>query len=355
MLAINVAFPTFLLLYSPNIRPDKAAQMLYNTDFLSRLTQGVKYLSSAWGLSSEAKLTLLTISENATFRIADENSGRNLIVRVHRPDYHTEAEILSELAWIDALRQDGVVVTPRPISANDGSLLQIFSDGETMRHAVAFEYMAGKEPDAESDLVHWYRTLGEINAKLHAHSRRWTRPENFIRKTWNFNRILGNGAYWGDWRDALGLKPDGKSVLERTHALLETQTSAYGYGEERFGLVHCDMRAANLLVDGDRLGVIDFDDCGLSWFAYDFAAAISFMEHEPFIPDLMAAWLEGYRRVAPLDAQHEAALPMFIMLRRMQLTAWIASHAETPTAQSMGTAYTDGTVALAECYLAEHR
>jgi Ser/Thr protein kinase RdoA (MazF antagonist) len=114
------------------------------------------------------------------------------------------------------------------------------------------------------------------------------------------------------------------------------------------------MRAANLLVEGDRLGVIDFDDCGLSWFAYDFAAAISFMEHEPFIPDLMAAWLEGYRRVAPLDAEHEAALPMFIMLRRMQLTAWIASHAETPTAQSMGTAYTDGTVALAERYLAEH-
>jgi Ser/Thr protein kinase RdoA (MazF antagonist) len=224
-----------------------------------------------------------------------------------------------------------------------------------MRHAVAFEYMAGKEPDAESDLVHWYRTLGEINAKLHAHSRRWTRPENFVRKTWSFNRILGDGAYWGDWRDALGLTLGGKSVLERTHKLLEAQTSAYGYGEDRFGLVHCDMRAANLLVDNGRLGVIDFDDCGLSWYAYDFAASISFMEHEPFIPDLKAAWLEGYRRVTALDEQHEAALPMFIMLRRMQLTAWIASHAETPTAQSMGTGYTDGTVALAERYLAEHR
>lgn len=329
--------------------------MLYDTDFLFRLEQGVKGLSPAWGFSPEAKLTLLTISENATFRMADENSGRDLIVRVHRPDYHTEAEILSELAWIDALREDGVVVTPRPISAEDGSLLQVFSDGETKRHAVAFEYMSGKEPDAESDLVHWYGALGEINAKLHAHSRRWARPEKFIRKTWNFNSILGDGAYWGNWRDALGLTAEGKAVLERTHALLEAHTSAYGYGEDRFGLVHCDMRAANLLVDGDRLGVIDFDDCGLSWFAYDFAAAISFMEHEPFIPDLMAAWLEGYRRVAPFDAQHEAALPMFIMLRRMQLTAWIASHAETPTAQSMGVAYTDGTVALAERYLANHR
>ncbi|MCZ7927031.1 phosphotransferase enzyme family protein [Agrobacterium pusense] len=329
--------------------------MLYHTDFLSRLGQGLKDLSPVWGVSPDATLTLLTISENATFRIADETTGSDLIVRVHRPDYHTQAEILSELAWIDALRQDGVVVTPRPVTANDGSLLQVFSDGETMRHAVAFEYMAGKEPDAESDLVHWYRTLGEINAKLHAHSRIWTRPENFVRKTWSFNRILGDGAYWGDWRDALGLKLGGKSVLERTHKLLEAQTSAYGYGEDRFGLVHCDMRAANLLVDNGRLGVIDFDDCGLSWYAYDFAASISFMEHEPFIPDLKAAWLEGYRRVTALDEQHEAALPMFIMLRRMQLTAWIASHAETPTAQSMGTGYTDGTVALAERYLAEHR
>ncbi|PJI41496.1 MAG: aminoglycoside phosphotransferase [Rhizobium sp.] len=329
--------------------------MLYDADFLSRLEHGLKGLSSVWGVSPEADLKLLTISENATFRIADAKGGRDLIVRVHRPDYHTEGEILSELAWIEALRQEGVVATPQPITAMDGSLLQVFSDGETTRHAVAFEYMPGKEPDAESDLVRWYGALGEINARLHAHSRGWRRPEKFIRKTWNFDRILGQGAYWGDWRAALGLTPEGREILERTHTLLETQTAAYGYGADRFGLVHCDMRAANLLVEGDRLGVIDFDDCGLSWFAYDFAAAISFMEHEPFIPDLMAAWLEGYRRVAPLDAEHEAALPMFIMLRRMQLTAWIASHAETPTAQSMGTAYTDGTVALAERYLAENR
>ncbi|OBZ93366.1 aminoglycoside phosphotransferase [Pararhizobium polonicum] len=328
--------------------------MLYDAEFLSRLTNGVKNLMPIWNISLNADVTLLTISENATFRVQDKTPGRNLIVRVHRPDYHSESEILSELAWIEALRRDGIVATPQPIASRDGSLLQRFSDGETVRHAVAFEYMPGREPDAESDLAKWYGMLGEINARLHGHSRDWNRPEGFIRKTWNFDRILGDGAYWGDWRAALGLTPQGKEILERTHALLETQTAAYGYGADRFGLVHCDMRTANLLVEDNRLGVIDFDDCGLSWFAYDFAAAISFMEHEPFIPDLMAAWLEGYRRIAPLDAEHEAALPMLIMLRRMQLTAWIASHVETPTAQSMGTAYTDGTVALAARYLAEH-
>jgi Ser/Thr protein kinase RdoA (MazF antagonist) len=326
--------------------------MLYDADFLSRLQQGLRTLLIVWDASPDAELTLLTISENATFLINDPKGPRNMIVRVHRPDYHTEAEILSELDWIEALRRDGVIATPQPFKARDGKLLQMFSDGQTMRHAVAFEFMSGKEPDADSDLVRWYGTLGEINARLHGHSRIWNRPEGFIRKTWNFDTIIGPNAYWGDWRAAVGLTVEGKATIERVHALLESQTIAYGYDKDRFGLVHCDMRAANLLVDGDRLGVIDFDDCGICWFAYDFAAAISFMEHEPVVPALMAAWLDGYRRVSPLSVEHEAALPMFVMLRRIQLTAWIASHSETPTAQSLGTTYTDGTVALAERYLA---
>jgi Ser/Thr protein kinase RdoA (MazF antagonist) len=98
--------------------------------------------------------------------------------------------------------------------------------------------------------------------------------------------------------------------------------------------------------------VIDFDDCGLSWFVYDFAAAISFIEHLPIVPDLQAAWIEGYRGVAPLGEADERALPVMVMLRRILLLAWIASHRETPTAREAGLAFTDGTVRLAERFLA---
>jgi hypothetical protein len=35
----------------------------------------------------------------------------------------------------------------------------------------------------------------------------------------------------------------------------------------------------------------------------------------------------------------------------MQLTAWVASHSETPTAQSMGEPYTQGTIELADSFL----
>jgi Ser/Thr protein kinase RdoA (MazF antagonist) len=114
------------------------------------------------------------------------------------------------------------------------------------------------------------------------------------------------------------------------------------------------LRPANLLVDGDRLWVIDFDDCGFSWFLYDFAAAISFLEHEPDVPDLLDAWIEGYSTIAELTDDDIAMMPVFIMLRRMLLTAWIASHPETATARRMGEDYTHGTVALARAFLAEY-
>ena len=57
------------------------------------------------------------------------------------------------------------------------------------------------------------------------------------------------------------------------------------------------MRLANLLVDGDRVTLIDFDDCGFGWFVYDFAAAISFYEDRPNVAALRESWIAGYTKV----------------------------------------------------------
>jgi Ser/Thr protein kinase RdoA (MazF antagonist) len=128
--------------------------------------------------------------------------------------------------------------------------------------------------------------------------------------------------------------------------------SAFGAGEALFGLVHADMRLANLIVDrsGD-VHVIDFDDCGTSWYCWDLAASLSFIEHLPQVPEMMDAWVEGYRAEAPLSRAEEAELPTFVMMRRLLLVAWIGSHRETPTAQALGVGYTDDTRGLVEGYL----
>ena len=304
-----------------------------------------------WGMSARATLAFLSHSENTTFLAEDPLAGQRIVLRVQRIGYHSPAEIVSELSWIAALIADEVIATPRPLPDRDGLLLCSVPHNGSIRHVVAFEHMSGHEPDQSASLPIWFRKLGTLTARLHGHSRSWKRTPDFQRKTWDFDAMLGVRPLWGDWRAGLGLRDPERQLLQKVADALAQRLRAYGQQSQRFGLVHADLRLANLLVDGERLGIIDFDDCGFSWFFYDFAAAVSFMEHEPVIAELRQAWLEGYRTIAAVSKEDEAMLPVFVMLRRILLTAWIASHADTETAGRLGTDYTQGTVAMGERFL----
>lgn len=263
--------------------------------------------------------------------------------------------IESELDWIAALAAGGVVETPAVIRARDGRrVVEVAApDGSDTRNVVLFDWLAGVAPAAED--VASFGRLGAITARLHAHARAWPRPAGFTRFRWDIDTMLGAEPRWGRWQDGLGVDREAGALLERLAATLRRRLEAYGAGPDRFGLVHADLRLANLLVDGDRSAVIDFDDAGLSWFMYDWGTAISFIEHHPNVPELQAAWLEGYRSVAPLEPADEAALPTFAMLRRLLLVAWIGSHhTYAPEAAELGPAFTAGTCLLAERYLSTH-
>jgi Ser/Thr protein kinase RdoA (MazF antagonist) len=312
-----------------------------------------------WGLAPDARVELLNLSENATFLIeraagveGGTSTAGDLILRVHRVGYSSTEEIRSELAWIFALRQAGAVETAQPIAGRDGELVQrlVSPAGRLDRDAVAFERLPGAEP-GQDDALPWFERLGQVTAKLHRHARIWRLPAGFRRKRWDLAAMIGPAAYWGPWRAAMGLDAAGIRVFEAALALIERRLDTYGVGPERFGLVHADLRLANLLADGERLCVIDFDDCGFSWFMYDFASGVSFIEDDPKLGALLDAWLEGYRQVAPLAPADAAEIPTFVMLRRILLCAWLASHSEVPLAQQLGIPYTHGTLAIAEEFL----
>jgi Ser/Thr protein kinase RdoA (MazF antagonist) len=300
---------------------------------------------------ADGELTLLNVSENATYRL--DQGDRRIVLRVHRTGYHSREAIHSEITWIDALRGDGVVHTAPVVPTPDGrEIVQVAHPGGEQRFVVAFEWMNGVEPP-EDRLVDDFRTLGSIAARLHQHSRQWQRPDGFTRFTWDFDTSLGERGHWGRWQDGLGVGPAEIDVLGRCAQTLQRRLEAFGQGPDRFGLVHADMRLANLLVDGPDVCVIDFDDCGFSWFLYDLGSSLSFIEHLPVVPELIDSWVEGYQRVAPLSQTEIAELPTFVMLRRLLLVSWIGSHSAVPEAQALGAPFTTVSCDLAETYLAK--
>jgi Ser/Thr protein kinase RdoA (MazF antagonist) len=291
--------------------------------------------------------TLVNHSENQTFRLSMA-SGEQFALRIHRPHYHPRQAIQSELQWMMALRDQGIVTTPRPVCGRDGEFIQSMQD----RDAVLTQWEAGTEPVITGNLAEPFRLLGETAARMIQFTRNWQRPQGFTRFTWDFESALGDhDPHWGKWRDGLGVGAGEVDLFARATRLIGQRLLAYGKQKDRFGLAHCDLRLANLLLHEGKVKVLDFDDCGFGWYMYDAATPVSFHEHDRQVPELVDAWKQGFRRVMPITPEDETEIDTFIIFRRLLLVAWVGSHAQTDLAKSLGTQYTQDSLPLCESYL----
>jgi Ser/Thr protein kinase RdoA (MazF antagonist) len=331
--------------------PGEGSCSLVHEELLCRLQSLAERAVSRYGLPASATVKLINLSENATYRVEDSATASKWALRVHREGYHSQKAIASELEWLIALRESGAAITPTPIPGKDGELIQSVAHESLPRprNVVLFAWEGGQEP-AATDAA-GFETLGEVAARMHAHVRNWKRPPWFERHTWDFETSLGVKPHWGRWQDGMGVASEALETMGEAVGLIERRLARFGKSPDRFNLIHGDMRLANLLMDNSTIKVIDFDDCGFSWFLYDCATTVSFFEDSPDVPGLLDAWVRGYRRVGVLSADEEAEIPTFVMLRRLLLVAWIGSHSETELAQSMGIEYTQKTLPLCERYL----
>jgi Ser/Thr protein kinase RdoA (MazF antagonist) len=327
----------------------RAHDLSAGDDVLARVHEAARKAVRIHGLPG-AEITLINVSENATYRVDDPATGERFVLRVHRLGYHSTRSILSELDWLEALREEAGVRTPRVLPSPGGSrVLTVL--GTEPRDCVMFEFLPGTEP-SQDRLVPDFERLGAITARMHRHARSWRRPAGFTRFHWDYEAALGAESRWGRWQDGVGVGVEALAVLGRLDKELRERLHRFGRDPGRYGLIHADLRPANLLVVGDEPpSVIDFDDCGFGWYLYDLAAAVSFVEHHPQVPEMIASWVRGYRTVLDLPAEDEAEIWTFIMFRRLLLVAWIGTHTGVEIAAELGTGYTEGTCELAERYL----
>jgi len=321
---------------------------------LRRVQQLAHRAPALYGLPSDSEISLLNYSENATYLVRPP--GRPpLVLRINRPGYHPRSHIASELEWVRALCRDTPVKTAAPIAGRDGEFIQHIWHPcvPEPRNCVLMSFLPGTEPD-DSNRMAAFALLGETTARLHLHAASWKPATAVKRHRWDFDAMLGPRPLWGKWQHGLGMTPAKKRHLSRLVTALRPKVEAIGETRPRFGLIHADLRAANILVHQGEVSVIDFDDCGFSWFIYDLAAALSFLETHPDVPAYVDAWLTAYQRIRPLSRAEIAAIDSFILLRRMLLVAWIGSHADTPHAKAMGPEFTDATCHLAENHLSRH-
>lgn len=236
----------------------------------------------------------------------------------------------------------------------DGDLLHRFEVDGRDQYAVVFEFIEGRSPtpgDDDAALIECFSTIGTITRNLHDHVRTWKPPKDFTRVTWSPEYILGlKDPSWESWRLNEEVTP---AIADRLNAVEERALATlHRYRmmhPDRFGLLHTDLRTTNLLVTDDAVAVVDFDDCGFGFPMWDLAGALSFIEAEPLVPDLINAWLRGYGGV---DIDDLVTIPALIIMRRLQLVGWMNTRQGTAEHERMVGTYVAETERIGTDFLA---
>lgn len=294
----------------------------------------------AWGLTG-AELSLIKFRENAVFCVKTP-AGVRYALRIHRSGYHSEQSLRSELLWVDTLAREGIDV-PRPIPSTTGKFLVKVNRSDDVRHVDLFAWIDGQQlgnfetnsaPSPES-VSETYTTIGQIAARLHNHTSQWTPPENFERHAWDLEGLVGEHPFWGRFWELPVLSDAQRQLILEARDAVHAGLLAYGQSESNYSMIHADFVPENLLIDGNQVRLIDFDDAGFGWHMFEIATALYFIQPEPFYETARSALLQGYQQERPLTQQDLEALPLFLAVRGFTYLGWVQSRQETETAREL--------------------
>jgi Ser/Thr protein kinase RdoA (MazF antagonist) len=280
--------------------------------------------AALWRLDPE-RLTLAAQRENTVWRAETAQSAYAL--RLHRAGYRSADELNSELDWMAALHASGMAV-PQPLRSTAGRLIEEI-DGVAVDLLTWLPgRIVGKHGalDGIADRAGHMRRLGALLARLHDLSDGWTPPAGFTRPRWDRAGLVGATPLWGPFWDNPHLSPDQRALLlavrDRANAELARAESA-----QDFGLIHADAITENVMIDGDTLALIDFDDGGWGFRDFDLATVLMRQLAAPDYALLRGALLAGYAARRAVDPR---MLDLFLLMRALTYVGWIIPRLAEP-------------------------
>jgi len=280
------------------------------------------------------EITLVSLAENVTFKVTDRDNA--YVLRLHRPGYHTLDELVSERAWIRALADAGIDV-PGLVPARDGRdyvPVTIPATGE-QRFAGMLRWTEGRllshvlaETSDPRMVEDYFAQLGALTAAMHNQASAWRPPPGFSRHALDRDGLMGDAPHWGPFWEHRSLSPAERRLLLDARAHMREKLGRLSRDPSVYSLIHADMHPGNILVDGDRLTVIDFDDAGFGWHAYDIAIVLTYYQSKPNAREIERAFLDGYRATRPLTDETLALIPMFRLTRWMASIGWFHQRPE---------------------------
>jgi len=261
------------------------------------------------------------------------------LLRVQEPTRRSADELRSELLWLSALRREGGLAAPEPLSTRDGAAFAAVSiPGVSQpRRCVLLRWVEGHRRAANLTPVHAHR-MGAYTARLHRFSRGWSAPAGFARPRWDPERWIGaSSPLWS--RATQVYTSDELRTFAAAARRIRGDLRALGEGPNTFGVIHADLAPVNFVFRSGEAYAIDFEECGWGYYLFDVAVALTALEdYGEHSGRLQDAFLDGYRRESPLPELDPEFREAFMAIVLIKIVEWTLGW-EDPALRPRGDEY----------------
>ena len=206
-------------------------------------------------------------------RVTDINSGSNKVYNVRKEGRHYYLRISArelgyikaEIDWINYLNNNTSVRVPVLVQSVHGNYIETYENNGSIYVLCMFCQLEGVFWDKnnidiwnEAVFYNWGGAMGQ----MHRAAKGYRPPEGAQKRPSFEDRLV-----------PLDLYQKLPAVREKMRAI-EAEIPALPKDTDSYGLIHSDMHQQNMLIRGNTVGVLDFDDCQYGFFALDIGIAL---------------------------------------------------------------------------------
>ena len=113
---------------------------------------------------------------------------------------------------------------------------------------------------------------------MHNQAVGWQLPAGFARHAWDEQGLAGEKPIWGRFWEIEAAAESQRDLLLRGREAVFEGLSRLAKSPGRYSMIHADFAPENILVDGDKLRLIDFDDAGFGWHLFELVTSLYFIQ-----------------------------------------------------------------------------
>lgn len=261
---------------------------------------------------------------NNTTCFAETANGK-YVLRVYETHRDIEKVLYEHSVLLELNKMELPFDTPAPVRAGDNETVKYAKDGKL---AALFGYMDGSTPafDTAEQLYSFGLAAGKLTGALKTVAtglKPVYKPYYEIDNTHpkcSMEKVIGFCK-----KPSPEFEPYGEKLLEVASQLNRFRENISRLQQLPHQLIHGDLNASNVLADkeGNTCAVLDFEfvteDLRVMEPCVCFSEIINMEQSEETLWEKLQAFSEGYRSAVKLTEDEISAIPLLIMLRRLDV------------------------------------